>query len=507
MTRKLALVLLALSFPLCGVFTSRAAADPIRLADAFLIESTGEWFCPEPSEQPRTTVKCSGERGSRSFAKALLKRNGLAGTYIRVAKSRNDCNEPEDCTGIGVPSAPTDTPCVENDERQFCVLTALKKKGVRLGIVLGAAKKEVVEGPNPPRDVADIAWHACQIKMRDNSGPNQSGLYSFMFLDMASRQRPTKRLKRLVGMIQRGRIIDRAGRTKRCSAGGWPRLITNDTNRDISREALATGAWGHAKRLEIVSGGHAAKADRAASLTANDEKFVRVVKGLKARAVLRLEVTPDTSDFSLLKSARQCALLGYWAGQQDRLNYSLIFPLYVHGAGPGEQGEPPGGRHPYDSLAERTFPRQLALITRNDRDSAPCPAQQGPTANLPAPLLSPVAPGPTAPPPPPPAAVRAPDVSEQEPTNVMCNRARLHGWVNPHGNAATYHFEYWLRNHPEAPRQVGNGVTGAGLDRVSVTALAEGLQRDTGYTGRLIASNAGGRTVSGIFSFTTANRC
>jgi len=110
---------------------------------------------------------------------------------------------------------------------------------------------------------------------------------------------------------------------------------------------------------------------------------------------------------------------------------------------------------------------------------------------------------PVAPPPPPPPVVAMPDVLAHEPTNLTCHRARLNGWVNPHGSPTRFHFEYWKRGEPSAAQPSGDGDAGAGTDRVEIARVIDGLVRNTGYTGRLVASNAGGRAVSDIFSFTT----
>ena len=49
----------------------------------------------------------------------------------------------------------------------------------------------------------------------------------------------------------------------------------------------------------------------------------------------------------------------------------------------------------------------------------------------------------------------------------------------------------------------GAGDAGTGRDRVDVSRVAHNLQPNTGYSAELIATNAAGRSVSDVVSFTT----
>lgn len=458
---------------------SAAAKAPVTMADVFLVEQTGGWFCPGP------TVTCSA-RGSMGFAAELLKLGRLEPQgkplYLRVAKARNDCAEGATCAEVGVPGV---TPCPTEAATPSCALLALKQRGARLGIVLGASK----DGGDVPRSPAEIAWHACQIRIADASTPGRAPLYDFMFLDMGFKLRHGA-LRKAVRLIQSGRTVDpkHRARTNRCPAGGWPELITNDTTWTGGKRKLDTGAWAHAKQLGAIQS-KAPATPSGNALTAIDRAFVRTVNALGSRAVLRLEVTSASSEFAEVAPALQCTLLTKWARRQSTLGYTFLFPLYVHGAGPGGAG---ADDNPYDSLDEGTLLRQLALIA----DPATAGAVGCPTG-----AVTP-APGGNQPPPP---APRVPGVGPEEPTMITCHSARLNGWVNPHGNPTTFQFEYWKRNEPGDVRQAGGGDAGGGENRGSVSRVAEGLQRNTPYTGRLIATNAAGRAVSDIFSFKTAD--
>ena len=300
----------------------------------------------------------------------------------------------------------------------------------------------------------------------------------------------------------------RGGRTatgKRCPGvpgkRGWDRLIVNDNH----TPTLATHAWAHAKRLALLDDKvpaqrvRQAAAGRRSALTGKDLNFVRRVRKQDPQsfAILRFEVTAQTSRFAGVTVPRQCSLLTQWASLQGPQNYTLIYPIFVHGVR--------GQTTFYDSFRQGTFGLQRALMDRYPGGppadaGGGCDPGAGPPAPPPAPISPPVPAVPQA------HAVKPPDVKAQEPTAVTCDSARLHGWVNPHGTASTFHFEYWKRGGNDA-QVAGSGDAGAGRDRVDVSPLAGGLQPDTGYSAKLIAVNAAGRSVSDVVSFTTRRRC
>ena len=184
--------------------------------------------------------------------------------------------------------------------------------------------------------------------------------------------------------------------------------------------------------------------------------------------------------------------------------FASLFPLYNH-------GDTHKKTLAYNSFAQGTFQRQLALIANPENPVGTCPSDPADPAlsdgdNFSSPLTPPAStplPPPPPPPPPPAPVVRPPDAGSYEPTNLTCHSARLNGWVNAHGSATTYHFEYWKTGDQSTAQSSGFGNVGAGTDRVPVARVVDGLQRKTQYTGKLMASNAGGRGVSEIFSFTT----
>jgi len=498
------------------VFASAPAmAAKITMADAFLVDSTGHWLCPSNKVDcvPAAPGDSTAPLTSQGFAEELLKHAAVFNKrrlYLRAAKARNDCHEGSNCAKtVGVPK-PKKCPDARNSP--FCALRSLKRANVRLGIVISAKRDHESEDFNeadqsstePHRRPSELAWQACEIRQAD-----RRHLFDFVFIDYTF-QMGYPATREAVQLIKHGRIM-KDGKSVPCRSndgkhdvlGPWPHVMTNDTTWSYDNKkknyALTTGAWAHAKRLGVIEDKTAPT--QTSAFTENDRRFIRRVHDAKSQPVLRLEVTPDTSEFAGLDRPLQCALLNTWAGAQRKsdLDYTLLFPLFVHGVTKVLT-------KPYNSLFENTFMQQLSLIARPNK-SAGCPSDAA-TAGSPGQLFAPATPpvastAPVAGPPPPPPVVAMPNVLAHEPTNLTCHSARLNGWVNPQGSPTRFHFEYWKRGEPSAAQPSGDGDAGAGTARVEIARVIDGLVRNTGYTGRLIASNAGGRAVSDIFSFTT----
>lgn len=104
-----------------------------------------------------------------------------------------------------------------------------------------------------------------------------------------------------------------------------------------------------------------------------------------------------------------------------------------------------------------------------------------------------------------PAAPSVPTVTTSGASNVATSSATLNGHVNPNGDPTTYWFEYSLDS---LLKNITSGtprtqMTGSGTASVAVSAKAAGLQRNTKYFYRLVATNSFG-TVSGpIVTFQT----
>jgi hypothetical protein len=96
----------------------------------------------------------------------------------------------------------------------------------------------------------------------------------------------------------------------------------------------------------------------------------------------------------------------------------------------------------------------------------------------------------------------APVVVTSPAGNVAITTATLNGTVDPEGQTTTYRFEYgtttaYGQSSTEGP--AGNGSTA-----LSVSRNITGLEPDTLYHYRLVASNAGGTTNGNDLTFTTA---
>lgn len=370
------IVLVLLAAPGGASVTPSTVGAPLKdMADTFLVEQDGGWFCPRTPGLEAVAV-CPEERGeghsSREFAELLIE-DIVAHpeldppSYLRAGKARNDCsiNPAEECT-TGVPPAPAQ-PCLDVNlppgqftvSSPYCALQGLKDVGSNLGVIVGAAQ-DGIAGEKPPRTVEDITYHACMINKADTSD-----LYDFMFLDLAFKLHNAD-LKSVVSKVQGGIYWNpTAGTYQQCPYGAWPKLITNDTT--YPHRTLATGAWGHAKSFNALEGGNwREKAEGAAdgskpAIRPEDAEFVQAVHNQDpgSHPVLRFEVPSQTNRFAQLDVSDQCNLLRRWAKHQKQSShpsehFSMLYPLFVHGL--------PEKPRTYDSLYRGTFLRQRELI-------------------------------------------------------------------------------------------------------------------------------------------------
>jgi hypothetical protein len=494
-------------------------SKPKNIADLFIVDTYPntegnfytDWFCSPNGAFQGKKKKCTSN-SQAAFDQLLsdMKMEGLGRpTLLRVGKARDDCEYrqlPPKC-GTGVPPPPS-LGCSEPRQAPYCALRHLKERNIANGVVMGAREDDEA------RSVRDLTWQACQIHKADRkSMPGRDdGLYDFLFLDQA--RYLGNSIRAAVRHINEGAVWDGKRYSKTCTPG-WD-VITNDNG--WRGHPLDTQAWGHAKHYVIAK--RTERLENAANdggpfLRPDDVDFVRAVNqlepkdGLTTGPILRVEIPKQTSHLAAIKRWRQCAVLRGWARAQTEASgpFAALYPLY--NAGKKSDSEP------YDSYMEGTSYLQMALM-ENPKSKVGCRAGDGAPPDQLSQPVDPTAPDPAgdaqmpAPSRPPQAAapeLRAPGVGPEEPSAVTCNSARLNGWVNPHGSSTSFHFEYWKRGDVTNAHPTGTGDAGAGNDRVGVFRIVHGLERDTGYTGKLIASNAAGRAVSDIFSFTTNKRC
>src|SRR3954451_19329933 len=95
-----------------------------------------------------------------------------------------------------------------------------------------------------------------------------------------------------------------------------------------------------------------------------------------------------------------------------------------------------------------------------------------------------------------------PDAQTQDPTQITSTAARLNGKVKPRGLVSTWWFEYGTTKSYGQTTPVGVGLLGD--DWASVVANVSGLQPDTTYHYRVVASNALGIKQAGDKTFKTA---
>lgn len=98
----------------------------------------------------------------------------------------------------------------------------------------------------------------------------------------------------------------------------------------------------------------------------------------------------------------------------------------------------------------------------------------------------------------------APDVTTPVISDIKTRTAALEGEVNANGLETTYRFEYRVNGAPDwTPLPEGDEGIGDGTDPQSVSQQAEGLEPNTLYEVRLVATNSTGTSTSPVETFTT----
>lgn len=95
----------------------------------------------------------------------------------------------------------------------------------------------------------------------------------------------------------------------------------------------------------------------------------------------------------------------------------------------------------------------------------------------------------------------APSVTTDAATSVTIDGATLNGTVNPNGASTTYYFEYGITTSYGSTTTVTGA--GSGTSAVSVNASISGLELNTTYHFRLVATNSVGTTNGSDQTFTT----
>jgi hypothetical protein len=97
---------------------------------------------------------------------------------------------------------------------------------------------------------------------------------------------------------------------------------------------------------------------------------------------------------------------------------------------------------------------------------------------------------------------RPPSVTTTTPTAVQFRRAAANGTVNPYGSDTHYFFQYG--RNTSYGSTTGEVDAGSGASAVHASTTISGLEPNTTYHYRIVASNAGGTTYGGDQEFTTA---
>ncbi len=100
-------------------------------------------------------------------------------------------------------------------------------------------------------------------------------------------------------------------------------------------------------------------------------------------------------------------------------------------------------------------------------------------------------------------ARQAPAVVSEAPTSIHAEGARLHGMVNPHGIHADYQFEYGTTTSYGAKAPLAAGDAGDDIWNGDVSERIEGLEPNTTYHYRVVATNEDGTAMGEDLEFTT----
>jgi predicted lipoprotein with Yx(FWY)xxD motif len=101
------------------------------------------------------------------------------------------------------------------------------------------------------------------------------------------------------------------------------------------------------------------------------------------------------------------------------------------------------------------------------------------------------------------AAITGPPIVETNPAVQVAGGFDLKGTINPYGLETHYHFEYGTTMSYGANAPVPDGDAGSGIYNVPVSQTVTGLQPNTTYHFRLVATNSDGPGTGADGSFTT----
>jgi hypothetical protein len=97
--------------------------------------------------------------------------------------------------------------------------------------------------------------------------------------------------------------------------------------------------------------------------------------------------------------------------------------------------------------------------------------------------------------------LKKPSVETKAATSVTAFGAALNGAVNPNGSETTYYFEYGTTE--SYGTKTAEASAGSGTSSVEESTIASGLQSETTYDFRIVATNSGGTVYGGNQKFTT----
>ena len=149
------------------------------------------------------------------------------------------------------------------------------------------------------------------------------------------------------------------------AAAGWPRIMINASGFTAKTfQYLPQRTWAMARHFGLMSTDYRSEVQQAVSsgqgaLVKGDDQFISWVAGNRAgsTAILKLEVSSQSSRFRLLSVTDQNRLLTLWARNGPTQHYRTIYPLFI--PGPAQNGS---RNEQYNSLTVGTFWQQRELM-------------------------------------------------------------------------------------------------------------------------------------------------
>lgn len=263
----------------------------------------------------------------------------------------------------------TEVPAEGTEE--YAILRELVDAGIKVGVAINILRKP------EPQQGCDVGWDdpvvagRCVRTAEDSIAQAKAikaaagDIYDWIFLDFAWGRTPAG----VYGLNDLQQVVDGI------HDAGWSRIMINATGFATDQLTyLPQRVWGIAKHFQLLLGDdwqenvEKVVTGQAPALESEDLEYIDFINRYRPESysVLKFEIPTQIQEFRQLSSADQNTLLKLWAAAQEEYDYTMIYPLFVHGDMPlGNQARQ------YDSRVAGTFWPQRELMYRYDN-----PAQQ-----------------------------------------------------------------------------------------------------------------------------------